>query len=193
VNESENDSRKKWAFLRDAPAQDAKTPEIKHIAAWAGLMVKNFACPWWSRVHVLHAIARDCISYKTDVSRVGREQIDGFTDPQGPADASLVRGLDDCDAKARLFVALCLASNIPAEMVPLPSAGAIEAGQNLGHVYARVWMPRRIVEKNSVRESPTDFAWHTTETILSRAIVGCDPMETPKECAGPHKGGWLYP
>ena len=108
----------KLAALNELAAIDADQREVREIAAiLAELATKcgvtrseskrNFA-------KLAQALARDCITYRTDVERVGREQIDGITDPYQPVSVSLNRGVDDCDAKARLFVALCHAEGIPA-------------------------------------------------------------------------------
>jgi transglutaminase-like putative cysteine protease len=117
-------------------------------------------------------LAKDCITYVLDTDRVGREQIDGFTDPQGPADMSYLRGSEDCDGKARLFVALCLAARIKARMV-----GRWQHGR-LAHVYAEVYS-----------NGPTELRqrWWTVETILRRARLGDIAEQVPTE---PETGKW---
>jgi len=169
-----NDETRKWEFLRNAPARDAATPEISDLANYLQLVALRSPWPMWAFAKLAMAVARDCIQYQLDSDRVGREQIDGFTDPQGPADAPLRRGYDDCDAKARLFVALCLAKGIPAEMVPRWKDG------RLAHVYGRAMLlgPNETVPR-----------WYYAETILSRARLGEVAENVPKEL---ETGKWAF-
>lgn len=163
----------KWAFLRDAPFRDSTKVEIKHIAI--SLQPVANRSPWrhWSFAQLALALVRDCIVYKLDSERVGREQIDGYTDPEKDGDASLTRGYDDCDGKARLFVAICLAGGIRAEMVPRWK------GEKLAHVYARAWCA-----------GPNETArWWFAETILRRARLGEESESVPKET---ETGKWLF-
>lgn len=166
--------RAKWEFLRGAPARDAQTPELRSVAT--NLFKVASISPWkeWAYAQLAFAVANDLIVYLSDVTRVGREQIDGFTDPQGSTLASLERGTDDCDAKARLFVALCLAAGLRAEMVPLWNQ------ENLQHVYGRVFL-----------QGPYDGAprWYTAETILARAKLGDERFDVPGE---KDTGSWKY-
>ena len=83
-----------------------------------------------------------------------------------PADA-IERGVDDCDAKARGFVTLCLLKGLRAEMVPYWKNGQLK------HVYARVLL---------------DGQWLPVELTLARARLGEDPFRVPKE---PQTGQWL--
>jgi transglutaminase-like putative cysteine protease len=114
---------------------------------------------------------------------VGREDIAGFTRPSRTGDAleALERGSDDCDAKARLFVALCLARGFRAQLMPvwrcrdgrLTFAAAPEMPTDeLAHVYGAVWMLG---------------AWHWAETTLARACLGDHPLAVPKEKSGQWK------
>lgn len=168
----ENDAAK-WAFLRDAPTRDAQKDELKQLAfSFHKISARS---PWrhWSFAQLALALVRDCIVYRLDSDRVGREQIDGYTDPEGNADASFTRGYDDCDGKARLFVAICLSGGLRAEMVPRWK------GEKLAHVYARVWCA-----------GPNETArWWWAETILRRARLGEDSESVPKE---PDTGKWLF-
>lgn len=119
-------------------------------------------------VKLAAAAARDCIRYETDTARIGGEDIAGFTRPRQPSDPvdAWMRGIDDCDAKARFFCALCLAREIPAEMVDHWQ------GEKLKHVYTRVCV---------------DGRWMPVETTLARARVGDIPWDVPKE----KNGQWL--
>jgi transglutaminase-like putative cysteine protease len=156
----------KWEFLRDAPLHDSQTPEIQRLA---NHFARAASCsPWPAYVFACLAqcLAKDCITYVLDTDRVGREQIDGYTDPQGPADMSYLRGSDDCDGKARLFVALCLADKLQARMV-----GRWQHGK-LAHVYAEVYVT------GPHEDHPR---WWSVETILRRARLGDVAETVPKE------------
>ncbi len=154
------DDVRKWAFLAAAPHADVRHPQIRRKAEqlWevADQNPERF-------VHLAHTLARDCIRYERDTARVGEEDVAGFTREPSPNDAvdALNRGVDDCDAKARLFVALCLAVRLRAKMEPLWN----RAGR-LQHVYASVML---------------DGKQQPVELTLRRARVGDDPYSVPFE------------
>ena len=179
----------KWVFLRDIPARDAQSPELRQVAAHLWAVACLSPNPRWAFVELAQATARDLIRYVLDTDRVGREQVDGFTDPYISPLEPIVRGADDCDAKARLFVALCLAQGIAAEMVPLPSEQAIAAGSNLQHVSGRVFVsvPYWDRETREIKEGAKQ--WLSVETILARAKAGETATRVPVE---KDTGNWLY-
>lgn len=163
-------AEEKWRFLRDAPQADARHPEIKRTAdlLWQAAEgdLRRF-------VLLAQTVARDWVRYQTDTDRVGREDIAGLTRSPTPDDAvdALRRGVDDCDAKARLFCALCIARAVPAQMVPKWTK---DAPRDLTHVFAQVHIRGR---------------WCWVETILARARLGELGDNVPFE-----KGteSWLY-
>jgi hypothetical protein len=169
-----DEEQRKWKFLEQAPTNDAQTDEIRELCALIGAIARRSAHPEWCFCSLALALARDCIAYQLDTDRVGREQIDGYTDPQGPADLAFTRGVDDCDAKARFFVAICLAGGFQSEMVPRWK------GEQLSHVYARVFC-----------RGPSDQQkrWWFAETILRRARLGDVAEQVPKEL---ETGNWLF-
>jgi len=167
------DEQRKWQFLKNAPAEDAKSPEVQALAANIREIAKITAWPDWTFAYLALSISRDCIKYQLDSIRVGREQIDGFTDPHGSPLLPLIRGVDDCDAKARLFCALCIAGGIAAEMVPRWK------GDELAHVYAKVLLPLQAGQ----------YEWRFVETILRRATIGEESGHVPKEI---DTGKWLF-
>lgn len=157
--------REKWAFLERAPERDAADPAVQDVARslWRAALCRPrvFAA-------LAHALARDGITYQTDTARVGGEDIAGFTRRQGWPLEALDRGKDDCDAKARLFVALCRAAGLRARMVPRWE------GETLRHVSAAVTIDGR--------ELPV-------ETILARARLGDAAEDVPHEKG---KNRWAY-
>jgi len=157
--------REKWAFLERAPGRDATEPALRDTARSLHRAALGDARVF---VHLAHALARDGIRYKTDTARVGGEDIAGYTRRQSHALEALERGTDDCDAKARLFVALCLAAGLRARMVPKWD-GAI-----LRHVSAAVVL--------AGKEYPV-------ETILARARLGDTETTVPTE---KESRRWLY-
>lgn len=165
--------QRKWEFLRDVPLRDATSTEtpgneaLRQVAALLADVANLSPWPQWCFSQLAHCLARDCIRYQTDTDRVGREQIDGWPpDPYISPLAPFTRGADDCDAKARIFVALCLCRRMHAEMV------ARQTGTKLSHVYARVFV-----------QGPDDTAphWYFVETILRRARPGEVAEHVPKE------------
>jgi transglutaminase-like putative cysteine protease len=179
----------KWVFLRDVPAKDAERPEVQALAAnlWAVACASKY--PRWAYVELAQCVARDLIRYVTDTSRVGREQIDGFTDPYISPLAPLERGTDDCDAKARLFVALCLAKQIAAEMVPRPGIADLKAGRPLTHVSAKVFIALPAYNRETKELTEDAPRWVPVETILARAKVAEQAEHVPHE---KDTGNWLY-
>lgn len=175
---TDDDDRRKWAFLSNAPKNDARHPTIARLARdlWDASSAtvptvhgsKSIDEITRRFLYLAHAVARDWIVQKTDTVRVGHEDIAGFTRPPTHDDAvdAVVRGVDDCDAKARVFVALCLAAGVPAEMVPHWD------GEYLRHVSARAGLKG---------------AWFPVELTLSRARLGEQGTSVPKE----QNGRWL--
>ena len=160
------EEQRKWSFLRDAPANDAQDPELLRVAGHLRAIAAFTASPEWCYAQLALALVRDCINYQLDNERVGREQIDGYTDPPQPALRPLKDGFDDCDAKARMFVAFCLANGLEAHMVPRWK------GVRLAHVYAQV-----LLRKPGERTP----RWFYAETILRRARLGDVAEQVPKE------------
>lgn len=149
--------RDKWAFLERAPSIDAQDPGLQDVARslWRASLCRPLVF-----AHLAHALARDGIRYVTDTKRTGGEDIAGFTRRQAYALEPLERGTDDCDAKARLFVALCRAAGLRARMVPRWE------GQTLRHVSAAVTIDGREL---------------AVETILARARLGDTAETIPQE------------
>lgn len=154
----------KWERLQDVTRADALDPDIRalsqSLAAVAAGDRRRF-------VLLAHCVARDWIRYQSDTERTGGEDIAGVTRGPKPGDATeaLRRGTDDCDAKARLFVALCLAAGMSAQLEPLWKPGASKLLQ-LSHVFASVELNGKTVY---------------AETILSRARLGDHPLHVPFE------------
>lgn len=159
------DDNSKWLALEEIVNSDAKNQKLQDIAnhLWEAALRRPICF-----FHLAHALARDCISYKSDIGQFGAEDIAGVTRPPKEDDAidALVRGKDDCDAKARLFVALCLARGFQAKLEPHWKNGVLK------HVSA-------LVNYNG---------WIPVETILSRARLGDTPDSVPAEKS---TGKWL--
>jgi transglutaminase-like putative cysteine protease len=179
----------KFQFLRDVPRKDADRPELKALAdgLWAVACISPF--PRWAYVELAQCVARDLIRYETDAERVGREQIDGWTDPYVSPLAPLERGVDDCDAKARLFVALCLARGIAAEIDPRPSPKEIQRGAKFAHAAAKVYVGLPIYDRTTKTLTQGPTQWVPVETILARAKVAERAEHVPGE---KDTGNWLY-
>jgi transglutaminase-like putative cysteine protease len=147
------------------PEIDSRNPKLKAIARslWEASLERPLVF-----VKLAFACAKDCITYESDIKQFGHEDIAGVTrypEPNDPIDA-YQRGADDCDAKARFFVALCIAAGFEARLWPLWK------GDDLSHVAGEV----RI-----------NGHWIHAETILGRAQLGEMHTEVPKE---PTTGKW---
>ncbi len=153
----------KWAMLRDAPHLDAKERPIRHVA---GCLFDAASGDPRRHAILAMAFARDVIRYETDTDQFGGEDIA----PAGELSDVIDRGADDCDAKARLFVALCLAVGLEAEMVPHWEPDQKRpSGRWLAHVSGKVAI---------------DGAWVPVELTLARARLGEEPLNVPKETSG---------
>lgn len=159
------DSQEKWKLLQEMPIIDSKNEHLRHMAnlVWelSGHRVLRF-------FKLALAVARDGISFASDIKQFGHEDIAGVTRAPEKNDAidAYIRGEDDCDSKARLFVALCLARGFNARLWPLWKEG------ELTHVAAEVEYRGK---------------WLHAETILSRARLGEMHTDVPKE---PTTGKW---
>lgn len=159
------DSQHKWRLLSEMPAIDSKNPRLRRMAALIWELAEKRPIRF---LKLALAVARDGISYESDIKQFGHEDIAGVTRHPEPNDATDAydRGFDDCDAKARLFVALCLARGFEARLWPLWKDG------ELSHVAGEVLF---------------DGQWVHAETILARARLGEMHTDVPKE---PTTGKW---
>lgn len=170
----------KWRFLFMAPELDARNSKLRHLSkllwAAAGGNTKRY-------LQLAFTVARDWVRQLPDTDRLGNEDIAGFTREPSPDDAvdALRRGYDDCDAKARLFVALALAAGINARMVPYWRAPG-ETGP------LRPWGLPRGKLAHVAAEVRLNEHWWPVETTLGRARMGELGDMVPKETAG---GKWL--
>jgi hypothetical protein len=159
--------RLKWLRLRALPERDSQSDGVQHLAKLlreaSGGNTRLF-------VALCHAMARDGIHFVSDVARVGHEDIAGVTRAYGDPLEALERGADDCDASARLCVALLLAGGLGAR---LADWWDVHTG-DLDHVGAEVML---------------DGQWRHLECILSRARIGDLPADVPVEVA---TGKWRY-
>ncbi len=159
------DSQHKWKLLQEMPELDSRNPKLKAISKslWEASLERPLVF-----IKLAYACAKDCINYESDIKQFGQEDIAGITRHPEPNDAidAYLRGNDDCDAKARFFVALCLAAGFEARLWPLWK------GEDLSHVAGEVRL---------------NGHWIHAETILGRARLGEMHTEVPKE---PTTGKW---
>jgi len=152
--------------LNRLASSDARHPALRALADDLWRAATAAGDPHRAYLQLIHTVARDWVRYETDTQRVGHEDIAGMTrQPENPLTV-LWRGWDDCDAKARLFVALARARGIVARV-----EGEV-VGDELTHVWPEYW----------------DGRWMPAETTLARARLGDVPRQVPKE----RNGQWLY-
>lgn len=161
------DDLHKWKLLQEVCITDSKNPKIVRMSKLLWELSQSEPIRFFK---LALAVARDGITYESDIKQFGHEDIAGVTRAPNPDDAidSYTRGYDDCDAKARLFVALCLAAGFNARLWPLWKHGALK------HVAAEV-------------QFPGSERWIHAETILSRARLGEMHTQVPKEPDGKWK------
>ncbi len=156
TNRDFRDDRDKWEYLRRAPELDALERPVLELAIHLWEAARGQVRPF---AELAQAYCRDVVLYMTDVEQFGEEDIA----PAGKLGDVLARGVDDCDAKARLFVALCRAVRLEAEMV------GHWRGDELAHVSARLKI---------------GGAWVPVELTLARARLGEEPKDVPKDVSG---------
>lgn len=155
----------KWELLQEVCLSDAKSPKIIRMSKLLWELSQSQPIRFFK---LALATARDGIEYESDIKQFNGEDIAGVTRPPEPNDAidAYTRGHDDCDSKARLFVALCLAAGFNARLWPLWKHGILQ------HVAAEVQFHGK---------------WIHAETILSRARLGEMHADVPKESNGQWK------
>lgn len=113
----------KAEYMSRESIQDARLPRVR---AWAKTFLR---LPPSERAPAILQFVQYGIDYVRDP---GEEVLED-------ADVVLERGYGDCDAKERLFVALCNAVGIPAKGHP------VFRGERFPHILADVWIGRRWV------------------------------------------------
>jgi transglutaminase-like putative cysteine protease len=108
----------KAAYMTEQAIADAGLPEVQR---WAAVFR---ALPLTERVPAILRFAQ-MLEYVRDP---GEEWLED-------AEVTLLRGYGDCDAKERVFVALCTACGIPAVGVP------VFRGESFPHVMAAAYAP----------------------------------------------------
>lgn len=113
------------------------------------------------RAEAIHGYARDAIRYQRDPNH--REEL-------GDAGTVSGRGYDDCDGKARLFVACARAAGLDARIRPVFQSGVFT------HVQAEVFLP----------EHPRAMAdgWVLAELILRGVPLGCGAEAARRDARG---------
>lgn len=159
------DDHEKWKLLQEVCIVDSKDERIIRMSKLIWELSQSQPIRFFK---LALAVARDGIEYESDIKQFGGEDIAGVTRPPQPNDAidAYTRGHDDCDSKARLFVALCLAAGFKARLWPLWKHGALQ------HVAAEVQFQGQ---------------WFHAETIVSRARLGELHTQVPKEPNGKWK------
>lgn len=119
----------KAVFLADAAADDATSSRVRGTArAICRTAAGDMAC-----IEALFHYVRDCIHYADDP---------GDLEQFASSDVILDRQWDDCDGKARLFVALCRSLGIEARIRAVEDPQAEQDGDSdFYHVQAEVRAP----------------------------------------------------
>jgi len=161
------DREAKAAYMAEAARHDAEDPAVlRWASAFRGL-------PRPEREEAVLRFAQRCIRYERDPAwfddhgtRHGIELLDSSA-------VGLHRGFGDCDLKARVFVALCLAVDVPAEIEP------VFRGENgFPHVRARV----RAQSGDWETADPT-IVNSTIGKLPRHALTALPPEPEPKEDA----------
>jgi hypothetical protein len=117
----------KAQYMRRAAIHDAQDPQVK---SWA---VEFLKLPEDKRATAILRFVQECVRYERDPATFDPDGTRHGIELLDSAPTGLCRGYGDCDLKARLFVALCLASGIPAQIDPV-----FRGETGFPHVRARV-------------------------------------------------------
>jgi hypothetical protein len=146
----------KAAYMARAAEDDAGDPIVRD---WARQFMP---LPEERRAEAILRFCQDCVRYERDPAwhdvegnRHGIELLDSSS-------VCLHRGYGDCDAKARLFVALCLACGLRAAIEPV-----FRGKEGFPHVRARV-----LVES---REAGAPPAWEVADPTIVNSSIGYLP------------------
>jgi hypothetical protein len=142
------DREDKARYMFDAARHDANDPSIQ---SWATLFRR---LPRPECEAAILRFCQCCIRYERDPgwqddagNRHGIELLDSSA-------VGLQRGYGDCDLKARVFVALCLACGVPAEIEPV-----FRGDNGFPHVRARVLRP-------------DGRGWETADPTIVNSTIG---------------------
>ncbi|MDC0740973.1 transglutaminase-like domain-containing protein [Polyangium mundeleinium] len=132
----------KARFMAAGSVADLRLPEVQR---WAAVFRK---LPLVERPAAILKFCQYAIDYVRDPRREVLED----------SAVTLLRGYGDCDAKARVFVALCRASGVPAR------EHCVRPAQDFPHILAEVWVNGR---------------WRRVDpTILNSSIDRIPPSST---------------
>lgn len=137
------DHFEKAAYMQQGAERDADAPLVR---AWASQFAHGTSPR--ARAEAILSFCQFAIDYVNDP---GVEILDS-------ASVALVRGFGDCDAKSRLFVALCLACRIPARIQPRFREG----GKRFPHVLAAVHL---------------DDHWYEADPTILNSRIGHIPLQ----------------
>jgi transglutaminase-like putative cysteine protease len=163
------DQKRKLKSIQKLAKFDSTTPEVRELARklWVVAEYATPNRPERTMIHLATAIAKSAITYASDTVRTGGEDIAGYTRPWESPMLGLRRGTEDCDGKARLWVALLLAVGLEAEVRPVWRNEGNE--QILQHVFGEVKL---------------DGQWLQQELTLARSVLGEQPLDVPVEDSG---------
>jgi transglutaminase-like putative cysteine protease len=156
------DGREKAAYLDAMASLDARLPLVREFGG-------RFAKAHDS--NDVEAMVRDIFHFVRDVIHyVHDPTFEEFADTA----TILTRGFDDCDGKARTFVALCRAIGIEARIRPV-----FNAAGDFVHVQAEArWRGSEHV-KNA-----QPGGWILAETTIKGCELGQDPATAPRGTDG---------
>lgn len=148
-----HDAREKAERLDANASLDTRFPEVQHLAERFGAAHPDPL----DRARAMHRYVRDTIGYRRDPG--GIEEF---------ADSGHVLHVreDDCDGKARLFVALCRAAGLLARIRPVATPA-----RGFYHVQAEV-------------DPFRTGRWMLAELILRGVELGQGASDAPRDAAG---------
>jgi hypothetical protein len=125
-----------------------------------------------TRTRAIHRFVRDSIRYQQDYRVSTGQPGEEFAD----SETVLFRGYDDCDGKARLFVALMRAAE---RIAPLHTEARIRPVFSKAHPLEFVHVQGEVLFPNSRRIPTADpEGWVIAELI----IKGCELGQNPDDC-----------
>lgn len=144
----------KARYLQDKAVADALSPDV----IWWGRQFADIVNPWDKANAILRFVSTACVYVKDP----GVEVLDGSA-------VVLGRGHGDCDAKARLFVALCLVCGITARTLP------VFVGERFPHIRAEVFL---------------DGVWWVADPCIVNSTIGVLPVKPETSWRKTNESPW---
>ena len=146
----------KARYMREAAEHDALDPQV---ISWAHQFRE---LPEEERASAILRFVQNCIRYERDPAWFDKAGVRHGIELLDSAPTGFFRAYGDCDLKARMFVALCLASGVTARISPV-----FRGDNGFPHVRAEVLQ--------TGGETSSAHTWTMADPTIVNSTIGCLP------------------